>query len=119
MATDSGRSSNILKIDELTHRITVLAIPLAAEIDEFKQTDVARRIHAWFVAAPLTASKSLSVQHVATYYYLRLILRTWQSFPIGMGTAAVFTCLSNLHRNYKWVHDLAVSSQNAFVSCCQ
>lgn len=34
---------------DIGQRITVLAIPLAAELDSFKHSSIARRIHAWFV----------------------------------------------------------------------
>ncbi|KAF8341352.1 voltage-dependent anion channel-domain-containing protein [Cantharellus anzutake] len=65
--------------DVIERRIAVLAVPLASEIDAFKHTSIAKRIHAW----------------------------TWQSFPIGMGTAAVYVCLCNLHHQSHNVRDIA------------
>ncbi|KAF8321246.1 hypothetical protein DL93DRAFT_1624708 [Clavulina sp. PMI_390] len=60
-------------------KLTVLAVPLAAEVDSFKHGTFGRRIHAW----------------------------TWQAFPIGMGTSAVCVCLANLHDQWSWAHDIA------------
>lgn len=87
---------------ELEHRVTVLAVPLAAEIDSFKHTTVARRIHAWSAHFFLTRFYIYSLPRPESR-------RTWQAFPIGMGTSAVSVCLSNLHDSSKGVRAIAVS----------
>lgn len=84
--------------DAIEQRITMLAVPLASEIDALKHTSVARRIHAWYVDVG-SCERFLNVP----------LSRTWQSFPIGMGTSAVYICLSNLHVRPRGVHGIAVS----------
>lgn len=86
--------------DGIERRIAVLAVPLASEIDAFRHTSVAKRIHAWYVD---------EYQEFLLKPIPFSISRTWQSFPIGMGTAAVSICLANLHVRLRGVHDIAVS----------
>ncbi|KAF8341351.1 uncharacterized protein EI90DRAFT_1726188 [Cantharellus anzutake] len=106
LASKHSLSMNIP--DAIEQRMTALAVPLASEIDAFKHTSVAKRIHAWYADAGNCDPPKLEPPPSP-------FSRTWQSFPIGMGTAAVYLCLCNLHVQPQGVRDIAVSSSFAIV----